>query len=152
MSSLILLLFSLKVVEDGYEFFAKRQLVTLFSAPNYCGEFDNAGAMMSVDETLMCSFQVWYLKVLPSCLYSHTLRLLYFKLILYFSRTIMLFSNRSLQIPHVDRLCLHSCLQKCDKPLPVWADELLYPGIKSSEHSYQPLACVRWHGLADQQL
>jgi hypothetical protein len=45
-------------VEDGYEFFAKRQLVTLFSAPNYCGEFDNAGAMMSVDDTLMCSFQV----------------------------------------------------------------------------------------------
>ena len=42
----------------GYEFFAKRQLVTLFSAPNYCGEFDNAGAMMSVDETLMCSFQI----------------------------------------------------------------------------------------------
>lgn len=51
-----------QVVEDGYEFFAKRQLVTLFSAPNYCGEFDNAGAMMSVDETLMCSFQI--LKVL----------------------------------------------------------------------------------------
>ncbi len=50
--------FSLQVVEDGYEFFAKRQLVTIFSAPNYCGEFDNAGAMMSVDETLMCSFQV----------------------------------------------------------------------------------------------
>lgn len=47
-----------QVVEDGYEFFAKRQLVTLFSAPNYCGEFDNAGAMMSVDQTLMCSFQV----------------------------------------------------------------------------------------------
>lgn len=45
-------------MEDGYEFFAKRQLVTLFSAPNYCGEFDNAGAMMSVDETLMCSFQI----------------------------------------------------------------------------------------------
>lgn len=47
-----------QVVEDGYEFFAKRQLVTLFSAPNYCGEFDNAGAMMSVDDTLLCSFQV----------------------------------------------------------------------------------------------
>jgi serine/threonine-protein phosphatase PP1 catalytic subunit len=47
------------VVEEGYEFFAKRQLVTIFSAPNYCGEFENAGAMMSVDETLMCSFQVW---------------------------------------------------------------------------------------------
>lgn len=47
-----------QVVEDGYEFFSRRQLVTIFSAPNYCGEFDNAGAMMSVDETLMCSFQV----------------------------------------------------------------------------------------------
>ncbi|XP_047324340.1 serine/threonine-protein phosphatase PP1-like isoform X2 [Impatiens glandulifera] len=47
-----------QVVEDGYEFFADRQLVTVFSAPNYCGEFDNAGAMMSVDETLMCSFQI----------------------------------------------------------------------------------------------
>lgn len=51
-------IFPFQVVEDGYEFFAKRQLVTLFSAPNYCGEFDNAGGMMSVDETLMCSFQV----------------------------------------------------------------------------------------------
>ena len=50
-----------QVVEDGYEFFARRHLVTLFSAPNYCGEFDNAGAMMSVDDTLMCSFQVgWW--------------------------------------------------------------------------------------------
>ncbi|EUB55853.1 Serine/threonine-protein phosphatase PP1-beta catalytic subunit [Echinococcus granulosus] len=47
-----------QVVEDGYEFFAQRRLVTLFSAPNYCGEFDNAGGMMSVDETLMCSFQI----------------------------------------------------------------------------------------------
>jgi hypothetical protein len=47
-----------QVVEDGYEFYARRQLVTIFSAPNYCGEFDNAGAMMSVDDTLMCSFQV----------------------------------------------------------------------------------------------
>eukprot|EP01012_Entosiphon_sulcatum_P065020 TRINITY_DN938_c0_g1_i2.p2 TRINITY_DN938_c0_g1~~TRINITY_DN938_c0_g1_i2.p2 ORF type:complete len:297 (+),score=87.45 TRINITY_DN938_c0_g1_i2:83-973(+) len=47
-----------QVVEDGYQFFAKRQLITVFSAPNYCGEFDNSGAMMSVDETLMCSFQI----------------------------------------------------------------------------------------------
>jgi len=51
-----------QVVEDGYEFFSKRQLVTLFSAPNYCGEFDNAGAMMSVDESLLCSFQVRQLR------------------------------------------------------------------------------------------
>eukprot|EP00128_Syssomonas_multiformis_P013351 Colp12_sorted_trinity150504_noHs@36219 len=47
-----------QVVEDGYEFFARRQLVTLFSAPNYCGEFDNAGALMSIDESLLCSFQI----------------------------------------------------------------------------------------------
>jgi len=47
-----------QVVEEGYEFFAKRQLVTIFSAPNYCGEFDNSGAIMSVDENLMCSFQI----------------------------------------------------------------------------------------------
>ena len=54
-----------QVVEDGYEFFSKRQLVTLFSAPNYCGEFDNAGAMMSVDESLLCSFQVRTGPLLP---------------------------------------------------------------------------------------
>ena len=47
-----------QVVEDGYEFFADRQLVTIFTAPNYCGEFDNAGAIMSVDESLMCSFRI----------------------------------------------------------------------------------------------
>ena len=46
------------MVEDGYEFFAKRQLVTLFSAPNYCDEYDNAGGMMKVDGNLMCSFKV----------------------------------------------------------------------------------------------
>jgi len=47
-----------QVVEDGYEFFAERSLVTIFSAPNYCGEFDNAAAMLSIDESLVCSFQV----------------------------------------------------------------------------------------------
>jgi serine/threonine-protein phosphatase PP1 catalytic subunit len=47
-----------QVVEDGYEFFARRSLVTLFSAPNYCGEFDNAGAIMTVDETMRCAFQI----------------------------------------------------------------------------------------------
>lgn len=45
-------------MEDGYEFFADRSLVTIFSAPNYCGEFENNGAIMSVDENLMCSFQI----------------------------------------------------------------------------------------------
>lgn len=43
-------------MEDGYEFFADRRLVTIFSAPGYMGDFDNDGAMMDVDETLMCKF------------------------------------------------------------------------------------------------
>lgn len=47
-----------QVVEDGYEFFAQRRLVTIFSAPNYCGEFDNAGALLSIDESLCCSFHI----------------------------------------------------------------------------------------------
>jgi len=51
-----------QVVEDGYEFFAKRQLITMFSAPNYCGEFDNAGALLKIDETLMCSFEIIHSK------------------------------------------------------------------------------------------
>ncbi|KAF8982080.1 serine/threonine protein phosphatase Pzh1 [Haplosporangium bisporale] len=46
------------VVEDGYEFFNDRTLVTVFSAPNYCGEFDNFGAVMSVSEELLCSFEL----------------------------------------------------------------------------------------------
>ncbi|KAI8343646.1 serine/threonine-protein phosphatase PP-Z1 [Chlamydoabsidia padenii] len=46
------------VVEDGYEFFNNRSLVTVFSAPNYCGEFDNFGAIMSVDDELVCSFEL----------------------------------------------------------------------------------------------
>ncbi|KAJ8936217.1 hypothetical protein NQ318_016258 [Aromia moschata] len=46
-----------RVIEDGYEFFAQRKLITIFSAPNYCGTFDNAGALMSVNEDLLCSFQ-----------------------------------------------------------------------------------------------
>jgi len=47
-----------QVVEDGYEFFANKGLVTIFSAPNYCGEFDNSGAIMNVDENLCCSFSL----------------------------------------------------------------------------------------------
>ena len=46
------------VVEDGYEFFARKKFVTIFSAPNYCGEFQNWGAVMSVTTGLMCSFEL----------------------------------------------------------------------------------------------
>lgn len=47
-----------QVVEDGYEFFAHRRLVTIFSAPNYFNEFDNAGGVMNVDDKLLCSFHI----------------------------------------------------------------------------------------------
>ena len=47
-----------QVVEEGYEFTCDRKLVTVFSAPNYCGEFDNSGAIMDVKEDLTCSFQI----------------------------------------------------------------------------------------------
>jgi serine/threonine-protein phosphatase PP1 catalytic subunit len=47
-----------QVVEDGYEFFANRALVTIFSAPNYCGDFDNAGGMLVVDQNLTCSLRI----------------------------------------------------------------------------------------------
>lgn len=43
-----------QVVEDGYEFFANRNCLTIFSAPNYGGDFNNAGAILYVDECLRC--------------------------------------------------------------------------------------------------
>lgn len=46
------------MVQDGYEFFGKKNLITLFSAPNYCSEFNNSGGVMIIDENLMCSFKV----------------------------------------------------------------------------------------------
>ncbi|CCF59398.1 hypothetical protein KAFR_0G03660 [Kazachstania africana CBS 2517] len=46
------------VVEDGYEFFAKKKLVTVFSAPNYCGQFENWGAVLSINTGLICSFEL----------------------------------------------------------------------------------------------
>ncbi|CAI2354837.1 unnamed protein product [Caenorhabditis sp. 36 PRJEB53466] len=47
-----------QVVMDGYQFFANKQLVTVFSAPSYCGQMDNAAAVMNVDADLVCSFTV----------------------------------------------------------------------------------------------
>jgi serine/threonine-protein phosphatase PP1 catalytic subunit len=47
-----------QVVQDGYEFFADRKLITVFSAPNYCDDFENAAGMIVIDENLMCSFKM----------------------------------------------------------------------------------------------
>jgi len=43
-----------QVMEDGYQFFAERKLITIFSAPCYCGDFDNNAAMLSFDSDLKC--------------------------------------------------------------------------------------------------
>merc|ERR1711959_40983 len=45
-----------QVVEGGYVFFADRSLVTVFSAPNYGGSFDNAAAVLDIGADLRCSF------------------------------------------------------------------------------------------------
>lgn len=47
-----------QVVDDGYEFFAGRSLLTIFSAPNYCGEYDNAAGILIIDENLSCSIDM----------------------------------------------------------------------------------------------
>ena len=45
-----------QLVSEGFKFFADNKLVTVFSAPNYCGNCGNDGAVMKVSEDLVCSF------------------------------------------------------------------------------------------------
>ena len=47
-----------QVMEEGYQFFAERKLVTIFSAPEYCGDFDNNGAMLQIDDKLKCDILI----------------------------------------------------------------------------------------------
>lgn len=47
-----------QVVEDGYEFFANRGLITIFSAPNYDNAFTNSAALMTIDKNLLCNVLV----------------------------------------------------------------------------------------------
>ena len=49
--------FYLQVVRDGYEFYAERKLVTIFSAPKYGNDFDNTAAVMCVDRDLYISIR-----------------------------------------------------------------------------------------------
>lgn len=47
-----------QAIMDGFEFpFPNNQsVVTVFSAPNYCYEYENRGAILNVDDNLYCSF------------------------------------------------------------------------------------------------
>ena len=47
-----------QVVEEGYEFYSDMRLVTIFSAPNYMGEFNNNGGILSINQDLLCSFHI----------------------------------------------------------------------------------------------
>lgn len=49
-----------QAIMEGFEFpFPDRQsIVTVFSAPNYCGEYMNKGAILTVSDQLYCSFTV----------------------------------------------------------------------------------------------
>ena len=47
-----------QVVDGGYKFFGDQQLVTVFSAPNYCGECGNCAAVLKIDANLNCSFVI----------------------------------------------------------------------------------------------
>lgn len=48
-----------QVVQDGYEFFAGRRLITLFSCPQYAGQFDNSAATATVDSNLQIHFWIF---------------------------------------------------------------------------------------------
>ena len=42
-----------QVVDAGYEFFADKQLITVFSATDYCGQHRNDGAILEIDRDLV---------------------------------------------------------------------------------------------------
>ena len=47
-----------QVVEEGFQFFAGMKLITVFTAPNYAGEFDNNGGILEVDKDLLCRIHI----------------------------------------------------------------------------------------------
>ena len=52
-----------QLVPEGFKFFSNNKLITIFSAPNYCGNCGNDGAVMKVSKDLVCSFVIIF--VLP---------------------------------------------------------------------------------------
>ena len=47
------------MVQHGFEYTHDRQIVTLFSAPNYCYRSGNQGAIMEIQENLSYGFVVF---------------------------------------------------------------------------------------------
>ncbi|VDN82842.1 unnamed protein product [Brugia pahangi] len=59
-----------QVVQDGYELMVGEKLITIFSAPNYAGLFNNAGAVVCIDDDLQVTFQQLRVPPGPTCVRS----------------------------------------------------------------------------------
>uniref|UniRef100_A0A8R1U106 Serine/threonine-protein phosphatase n=3 Tax=Onchocerca TaxID=6281 RepID=A0A8R1U106_ONCVO len=57
-----------QVVQDGYELMVGKKLITIFSAPNYAGQFNNAGAVVCIDDDLQVTFQQLRIPPGPTCM------------------------------------------------------------------------------------
>lgn len=49
-----------QAIMNDYEFpfFPKQTIVTVSSAPNFCGEYDNKGVLLKINEELFCTFSL----------------------------------------------------------------------------------------------
>lgn len=54
MNGLDLLCRSRQVVEEGFEFMFDQRLLSLFSAPNFQGQFNNSAAILAIGSGLKC--------------------------------------------------------------------------------------------------
>jgi len=45
-----------QVVDEGFQFFNGQKMVTVFSAPNYCGQVGNLASVMLIKKNMECSF------------------------------------------------------------------------------------------------
>ncbi len=63
-----------QVVQHGYKFFgSQKKLITIFSAPNYCGYIGNDAAVMCISPELKCSFLILKPKTSKATHRTHTL-------------------------------------------------------------------------------